>query len=104
MKMSDILTLARAGFTAEQITNLASVSPDEAQAARVPAPVQAARVPAPVQTGDTGNFEKLIAALNTNTQAIQNFNLSHAAMPGRGQESAESIIASIINPTTGKEN
>ena len=75
MTQNDILTLARAGFTAQQISALAQMQP-----------VQQMQ-----PTGDP--FMQQLAQL---TQAIQANGILSAQQPK--QETAEDVLASIINP------
>lgn len=79
MKIEDILTLAKAGFTADQISRLAAIP-------------QPQPVPQPQPQPDNG-FAAQLAAL---TAAIQANGILGSEQPK--QETAEDILASIINP------
>lgn len=113
----DILVLAKAGFTAEQIAALNSVgtapapAPAPAPAAptqpAAPAPAPAAPAPAapaqpaPVQMPPTAaphTVDDVLAAISGLTSTIQTANLMSAQMPPEPQNTAETILASIINP------
>lgn len=105
----DILTLAKAGFTAQQIAALNMVgTPAPAPAPEVPAPAPAP-VPAPAPeapqmppTAAPHSVEDVLAAISGLSASIQNANLLQAQMPTE-QKTAESILASIINPPMKKE-
>lgn len=113
LTVPDIVALAKSGFTAEQIAKLAAhesrhekgsaqeqeKEPEKANV-NVPSPVPTpapvpvptpAPVPNPVQMDATAQKLDSILAL------MQEQNLRNAVMPK--QETAEDIIASIINPT-----
>ena len=89
MTQQDILTLAKAGFTAQQIAALNAVQP---AAPEQPAePAQEAEA-APVQ-----NIDQIMGAINGLSQQIQASNLQHAQQPAAVQ-TTDSILAAIINP------
>lgn len=112
----DILVLAKAGFTAQQIAALNSVAPAPAPAPEAPAPAQApaptpapAPAPAPAPeapqmppTAAPHSVDDVLAAISGLSASIQNANLLQAQMPTE-QKTAESILASIINPPMKKE-
>lgn len=83
MTQQDILTLAKAGFTAQQIAALNAVQPE--------APEAPAQETAPV------NIDEIMGAINGLSQQIQANNLQHAQQPAT-QQTPDSILASIINP------
>lgn len=106
----DILVLAKAGFTAEQIAALnvvgnppapepapapapAPVAPAPAPAPAAPAPAAPEPAPAPAQ-GAT--VDDVLKAINGLTNTFQNGFLQGAAQPT--PVTAESILAEIINP------
>ena len=74
MKIEDILTLAKAGFTADQISRLAAI-------------------PQPQPQPQNNDFASQLAAL---TAAIYANGILGSEQPK--QETAEDILASIINP------
>jgi len=119
----DILTLAKAGFTAEQIAALNSVAqaPEApAQAPEAPAqapeaPAQAPEAPAqapeaPAQapqapaTAAPHSIDDVLKAISGLTEGIQNANLLAAQMPEKTRETAEDVLAKIINPPSKKED
>ena len=75
MNISDIVALAKAGFTADQISRFAALSQPQPQPQPQP------------------DFSAQLAAL---TSAIQANGILGSAQPK--QETAEDILASIINP------
>ena len=84
MEINDILTLARAGFTAEQISRFAAIAQ----------PVQPVQPVQPAQPAQQENdFAAQLAAL---TAAIHANGILGSEQPK--QETAEDILASIINP------
>ena len=86
MKIEDILTLAKAGFTADQISRLAAIQPVQ--------PVQPVQPAQPAQPAQQENdFAAQLAAL---TAAIHANGILGSEQPK--QETAEDILASIINP------
>lgn len=103
MTRDDILTLAKAGFTAQQIAALASVgatppapAPAAAPAAApspapAPAPAQAP-APAPAQ----GTVDEILTKLGVLTDTLQSSAILGAQQPG--QETADDILAHIIAP------
>ena len=114
----DILVLAKAGFTAQQIAALnsvaaAPVAPETpapvAPAPVAPAPAPVAPAPAPVTTAPEApaapstaaphSVDDVLAAISGLSASIQNANLLAAQMPTE-QKTAETILASIINPPT----
>ena len=115
----DILVLAKAGFTAEQIAALNSATANSLQVgAASPQPTQAAptlsketpeaptiapapEAPAPAapSTAAPHSVDDVLAAISGLSASIQNANLLAAQMPTE-QKTAETILASIINPPT----
>ena len=108
----DILTLAKAGFTAEQIAALNQVgtapapapAPAPAQApapapapAPEPAPAPAPATPPAPATAAPHSVDDVLAAISGLSASIQNANLLTAQMPTE-RKTAENILASIINP------
>ena len=91
MTKDEILTLARAGFTATQIAALNSVNTAKPEPAK-PEPTK----PAPAQTAEDPAMTKLLEELTGIKSSIQNNNISNSNMPK--EQSADEILASIINP------
>ncbi len=103
----DILTLAKAGFTAQQIAALSVVgnAPTPVPApAPEPAPAPApepAPAPAPVPNNPTGNPDNIsmadiMAQISGLNKTIQSGALLNTQQPQ--QPTAEDILAQIINP------
>lgn len=95
MKKEDIITLAKAGFTAQQIAQLAADGPEAAPAAPDPAPAAPEQAPAPAVNPD------LVQQLLDRFDGIEN-KLQRAALRNTQQDlnedTADKILASIINP------
>ena len=103
MNYSDIIALARAGFTAQQIAQMS-------QAEQVPAPVQQEQTPAPVpaveqqepapatvqQTPD--QLSAILAEMQTLKQTMQAQNRQNAELIPPTPQSAQDILSSIIAP------
>ena len=91
----DILVLAKAGFTAQQIAALNMVG----TAPVAPAPAAPTQPAAPVApaTAAPHSVDDVLAAISGLSASIQNANLLQAQMPTE-QKTAETILASIINP------
>lgn len=103
MNYSDIIALARAGFTAQQIAQMA-------QAEQTPAPVQQEQTPAPVpaveqqepapatvqQTPD--QLSAILAEMQTLKQTMQAQNRQNAELIPPTPQSAQDILSSIIAP------
>lgn len=97
---NDVLTLARAGFTAQQIAALATVNqtapavPEQPTVPEQPAaPAQPVPAPAPAQSDDVS---AVLAKLGVLTDAIQANGLLNAQQPK--QQTADDILAAIIQP------
>ena len=91
----DILTLAKAGFTANQIIALGSIqtpAPAPAPVAPAPAPVAPAPAPAP------DPFQQLFEQMTGIKQAIQSNNIQNSSIATQPQ-TTDDILASIIQPT-----
>lgn len=111
MKYSEIITLAQAGFTAQQIAQMAQVEaasqsipepapqpiPEPApQPTPAPAP-QSAPAPAPVQqTSD--QLTAILAEMQTLKQTMQAQNRQNAELIPPTPQSAQDILTSIIAP------
>lgn len=99
MTNDDILTLAKAGFTAQQIAALSAVQP-KAEPAPAPAPEPApAPSPAPaVPAPEPQTIEQVLAAVNGLNKNVQQALLAGSSQPGSPVETTEQILANIINP------
>ena len=103
----DILTLAKAGFTANQIIALGSIqtpAPAPAPVAPAPAPVAPAPAPAPVApvapapAPAPDPFQQLFEQMTGIKQAIQSNNIQNSSIVTQPQ-TTDDILASIIQPT-----
>jgi hypothetical protein len=86
---NDILTLSKAGFTAQQIAGLSMIA-NQQSAPAVPAPA----VPAPA-------LDPVLAELQKLTGLMQTGNIVGSTMPQ--PQTPEEILAEIINPPIKKE-
>ena len=104
MNYSDIIALARAGFTAQQIAQISQAeqvpqepAPAPVQQEPAPAPVQQEPTPAPVQqTPD--QFSAIHAEMQTLKQTMQAQNRQNAELIPPTPQSAQEILSSIIAP------
>ena len=108
----DILTLAKAGFTAQQIAalNIVEKAPAPAPApepepAPAPAPQpEPAPAPAPApapDTAPTSTMDEILKSVQGLTQTFQNGFIMGAQQPK--PVTAEEILANIINPPSPKK-
>lgn len=99
--LDDVLTLARAGFTAEQITGLLQPAPDpapqQASQPEQPAPQQEQPAAKPEQA-QPDPYAKLMEELGQIKAQIQQSNRSQAQQPEAQQLTGEQILANIIAP------
>lgn len=93
MKLDDVLMLAKAGFTRDQIVQLAAADHPEPKPEQTKAPEQAA---APEQAKTAEPAAELLEAVRDLKQTMQLNAMLGTAMPE--QENADDILASIINP------
>ena len=108
----DILTLAKAGFTANQIIALGSIqtpapAPVAPAPAPAPAPVAPAPAPAPVAPAPVAPapdpFQQLFEQMTGIKQAIQSSNIQNSSIITQPQ-TTDDILASIIQPTKKEDN
>ena len=98
----DVLVLAKAGFTAEQIAalNIVGTAPEPVPApepAPAPAAPEPAPAPAPEPTPAQGaTVDDVLKAINGLTTTFQNGFLQGATQPA--PVTAEQVLAEIINP------
>lgn len=96
MNYSDIIALARAGFTAQQIAQMSQAEPAPVQ--QEPAPVQ----PAPVQQEPAqqtpDQLSAILAEMQTLKQTMQAQNRQSAELIPPTPQSAQDILSSIIAP------
>jgi len=104
--LDDVLTLARAGFTAEQITGLLQPAAPEApapqpdpqpQPAAKPEPQPAAK-PEPQPAAQPDPYAKLMEELGQIKAQIQQSNRSQAQQPEAQQLTGDQVLANIIAP------
>ena len=106
MNYSDIIALARAGFTAQQIAQMSQAEPapvqqEPAPVQQEPAPVQ--QEPAPVQQEPTvqqtpDQLSAILAEMQTLKQTMQAQNRQNAELIPPTPQSAQDILSSIIAP------
>ena len=90
-KPEEILTLAKAGFTAQQIAGLSMVANQPAPTPAQPVPTPAQPVPTPAQPADP-----VLAELQKLTGLVQGSNIMNVNQPK--VQTPEEILAEIINP------
>lgn len=101
MNIDDILTLAKAGYTAEQISTLArGMNPAPAKPAEpAPAPAESAPAPAPAEPAPAVNSNaELLNAIKGLETTIKGLAVATTSQPAPKSETVDDIIASIINP------
>lgn len=102
MNYSDIIALARAGFTAQQIAQMSQAEqvpqePAPAPVTQEPALAQQEPAPAPVQqTPD--QLSAILAEMQTLKQTMQAQNRQNAELIPPAPQSAQDILSSIIAP------
>ena len=103
MNYSDIIALARAGFTAQQIAQMAQAEPAPASVTQepAPAPVPQETAPAPVPQEPTpapDQLSAILAEMQTLKQTMQAQNRQSAELIPPTPQSAQDILSSIIAP------
>lgn len=102
MDIKDIIALANAGFTAQQIATMATTAPAPAPAPTpVPAPVPApapAPAPVPAPAPAPAPVDPIMEQLKALTTAVQTNAIINSQLPITQPETPEDILASIINP------
>ena len=93
MNYSDIIALARAGFTAQQIAQMSQ----EEQVTQEPAPVKQEPAPVP-QEPAPDQFSAILAEMQTLKQTMQAQNRQSAELIPPTPQSAQDILSSIIAP------
>lgn len=106
MNYSDIIALARAGYTAQQIAQMSQAEPapvqqEPAPVQQEPAPVQ--QEPAPVQQEPPvqqtlDQLSAILAEMQTLKQTMQAQNRQNAELIPPTPQSAQDILSSIIAP------
>ena len=93
MNVSDILTLAKAGFTAEQIGKLMQIGAPVPTPAPAPVPT-----PAPVPDTTREQFDKVFQQIAKLTGIVQKGNLQNAQVDNSKTLTAEDVLSEIIRP------
>lgn len=106
MNYSDIIALARAGFTAQQIAQMSQAEQVPQETAPAPVPQESAPAPAPAveqqepeiiqQTPD--QLSAILAEMQTLKQTMQAQNRQNAELIPPPPQSAQDILSSIIAP------
>ena len=100
MKLDDVLTLARAGYSANQIAQFAQLEKQVAQAgaAQAGSAQAGASQEGAAQVGSAHNFNDIYQMIAGIRDDIHSGNLLNASQAGAAEPSADDIIANIINP------
>lgn len=105
MKVDEILTLLKAGYTRDEITAMdapaTTSAPDPYPAPADPAPAPADPAPAPAQPEALNQFAGMLTNMfndfgNRMQTILQNANIAASEQPP--EQNADDVIASIINP------
>lgn len=130
MQISDVIALSHAGFTADQIMQMAQAQqqapapqqiqqpvqvpqqlpmqmpqPQLMQQPTIPAPAPTpAPAPAPAPDPKPDPFQQLFEQMTGIKQAIQSSNIQNSQIAGGAPQSTDDILASIIQPTKPKED
>lgn len=123
MKLEEIITLLNAGYTKDEIQAFempenkplpasagapagdpqevpaAPAAPDQDDPAAPAAPPAAPVLPSTDNADVTKYIAQLTAQVSSLTKQIQNSNLLAAQQPAQQQNTAEDILANLINPT-----
>lgn len=99
MNYSDIIALARAGFTAQQIAQMAQEEPAPAPVPQEPAPAPVTQEPAPAPD----QLSAILAEMQTLKQTMQAQNRQNAELIPPAPQSAQDILSSIIAPPKNGE-
>lgn len=104
MKLDDVLTLARAGYSANQIAQFAQLEKqvEQAGAAQAGSAQASAAQTGSAQAGaaqaGAHNFNDIYQMIAGIRDDIHSGNLLNASQAGAAEPSADDIIANIINP------
>ena len=99
MKLDDVLTLARAGYSANQIAQFAQLEKQAQQTGAAQAgAAQAGAAQAGAAQAGAHNFNDIYQMIAGIRDDIHTGNLLNAAQAGAAEPSADDIIANIINP------
>ncbi len=98
MNIEDVLTLARAGYNAEQISTLARGMNSAPVAPAEPAPVAPAEPAEPASVAPASSNAELLNAIKGLETTIKGLAVATTSQPAPKSETVDDIIASIINP------
>ena len=99
MNYSDIIALARAGFTAQQIAQMSQAEQVPQEPAPAPAPAVEQQEPAPAIVQQTPDqLSAILAEMQTLKQTMQAQNRQNAELIPPAPQSAQDILSSIIAP------
>ena len=99
MNYSDIIALARAGFTAQQIAQMSQAEQVPQEPAPAPAPAVEQQEPAPAIVQQTPDqLSAILAEMQTLKQTMQAQNRKNAELIPPTPQSAQDILSSIIAP------
>ena len=99
MNYSDIIALARAGFTAQQIAQMSQAEQVPQEPAPAPAPTVEQQEPAPAIVQQTPDqLSAILAEMQTLKQTMQAQNRQNAELIPPTPQSAQDILSSIIAP------
>ena len=99
MNYSDIIALARAGFTAQQIAQMSQAEQVPAPVTQEPAPAPVPQEPAPAIVQQTPDqLSAILAEMQTLKQTMQAQNRQNAELIPPTPQSAQDILSSIIAP------
>lgn len=103
MNYSDIIALARAGFTAQQIAQMSQAeqtpAPVQQEQTQAPVPAVEQQEPAPATVQQTPDqLTAILAEMQTLKQTMQAQNRQNAELIPPTPQSAQDILSSIIAP------
>ena len=102
MNINDIIALSKAGFNSEQIAQMALAAAQQPEPAPAPAPDPTpAPTPAPVSAPAPDNkadFDAILAAIGGLKTQLQQQAIQTAQQPAQPRQTANDMLASIINP------
>lgn len=101
MTFDDVLALATAGFTADEIRRMSEtkMSADTPEAPKPVEPVETSKADFDAKAA----YESLSKDISSLTKLVQESNLLSASNPTPVKDDVDSILASIIRPTFRKD-
>lgn len=104
MNYSDIIALARAGFTAQQIAQMSQAEQVPQEQAPAPAPAVEQQEPVPATVQQTPDqLSAILAEMQTLKQTMQAQNRQNAELIPPAPQSTQDILSSIIAPPKNGE-